>query len=107
MKALKTKSIQKLLKVNISPKKGLNQIDYQKFKVLTTHSLFIKTHEEAIQLLDTLVKPESLKNYDVQLADNEWFQFFQYPPVFVQSDHKSEIDDAKNKNYLRTQNYGL
>ena len=95
------------VKLNIYPNKGLNQIDYQKFKVLTTHSLFIKTHEEAIELLDTLVKPDSLKNYDVQLADNEWFKFYQYPPVFVQSDHKSEIDDAKNKNYLRTQNYGL
>ena len=95
------------VKVNVSPNKGLNQIDYDKFKILTTHSLFIKTHEESIELLDSLIKPESLKNYDVQLADMEYFKFYYYPPVFVQSDHKSEIDNAKNKNYLRTQNYGL
>ena len=95
------------VKVNVSPKKGLNQIDYNKFKILTTHSLFIKKHEEAIELLESLIKPDSLKNYDVQLAEMEWFKFYYYPPIFVQSDHKSEIDDGKNKNYLRTQNYGL
>ena len=95
------------VKVNIHPTKGLNKIDYKKFKILTTHSLFLKSHDEAIELLESLIKPESLKNYDVQLSDMEWFSYFQYPPVFVQSDHKSEIDNAKNKNYLRTQNYGL
>ena len=95
------------VKVNLHPKKGLNKIDYKKFKILTTHSLFLKTYDEAIELLETLIKPDSLKNYDVLLSDTEWFSYFQYPPVFVQSDHKSEIDNAKNKNYLRTQNYGL
>ena len=30
----------------------------KKYKVLTTHSLFIKTHEEAIELLISLIEPE-------------------------------------------------
>ena len=80
----------------MSPNNGLNQIDYNKFKVLTAEQLFIKKHEEAIELLESLIKPDfSLKNYDVQLAEMEWFKFYYYPPMFVQSDHKSEIDDGK------------
>ena len=38
-------------KVNINPKKGLNNIDYDKFAVIMTHALFLKTFEEAIEEL--------------------------------------------------------
>ena len=30
---------------NIKPKKGINTIDYNTFKIITTHALFIKNHD--------------------------------------------------------------
>ena len=77
------------------------------FKILTTHSLFIKTHEEAMELLLSLIKPEKMKNYDVHLADEEWFEYFYYPPQYVQAKHTSDIGGDGNINNKRTTNYGL
>lgn len=94
-------------KVNIRPKKGINKIDYSKCKILTTHSLFIKTHEEAMELLISLIKPEKLKNYDIHLADEQWFEYYYYPPQYIQGQHKSEIGGDGNLNHRRTNRYGL
>lgn len=95
-------------KINIKPKTGLNKIDYDKFKIITTHSLYIKTPEEATDLLDMTIQPEKLKPYDVFLAEERYFKQFYYPSVFVQEAHASEIDDkGAELNYYRTLNYGL
>ena len=94
-------------KINIRLKKGINRIDYSKFKVLTTHSLFIKTHEEAIDLLISLIKPEKLKNYDIHLAKEQWFEYLYYPPQYIQGKHSSEIGGDGNINNRRTTKYGL
>ena len=93
-------------KINIHPKKGLNTIDYDKFSVLMAHSLFIKTFEEAMQLFQTTIT-DKIKNYDVHLIDLKFFQFYYYPPIFVQGKHISEIDKITNKNDLNTRMYGL
>ena len=96
------------VKVDIKPHRGLNKINYDKFKIITTHSLFIKDHQDAIELLDLTIDPESLKPYDIFLAGNQYFKNFYYPSVFVQQPHKSEIDNKRaDINYYRTYNYGL
>ena len=94
------------VKVNVKPRSGLNTIEYGKFSVLMAHALFIKTFEEAMQLFMTTIA-DKIKNYDVHLIDIEFFKHFQYPPVFVQGKHVSEIDKVTNKNDLRTHLYGL
>ena len=81
------------VKVDIKPHRGLNKINYDTFKIITTHALFIKDHEEATELLDMTIEPESLKPYDIFLAQEKFFKDFYYPSVFVQEKHKSEIDD--------------
>jgi len=94
--------------VNLKPKSGLNPIDYQRFKIITTHALFIQSPEEATTLLDQTIEPEQLKPYDVFLADHQIFTRFYYPPVFIQGSHKSEIDGkGVDINRKRTINYGL
>lgn len=93
--------------INIQPKNGFHKIDYNQYKIITTHALFIKTYEEAVNLLDKTIKPEKIKNYDIFLADNQYFKYFVYPSVFVQEKHKSEISGTVNKNYVVTYNYGL
>ena len=94
------------VKININPKKGLNEIEYGKFSVLMAHALFIKTYEEAIELFQTTIT-DKIKNYDVHLIDLKYFKKYYYPPIFVQGKHKSEIDKVINKNDLRTHLYGL
>jgi len=94
--------------INVNPHRGMNKIDYDAFKIITTHALFIKDHDEATELLDMTIEPESLKPYDIFLAQDKFFKYFYYPSVFVQEKHKSEIDDkGADLNYYRTYNYGL
>lgn len=96
------------LQLHLKPHKGLNKINYDKFKIITTHSLFIKDHDEAVELLDMTIEPEKLKPYDIFLAQEKFFNEFYYPSVFVQETHKSEIDNkGADLNYKRTYNYGL
>ena len=95
------------VKVNIRPNdKRLNSIDYEKFGILMTHALFIRTFEEAILLFQTTIC-DKIKNYDIHLLNLQYFKQFYYPPVFVQADHVSEIDKKRNVNNLRSADYGL
>jgi len=94
------------VRIDVQPKKGLNSIEYEKFSVLMAHALFIKTFEEALILFQTTIS-DKIKNYDVHLIQLQFFKHFQYPPVFVQGKHVSEIDKVTNKNDLRTHLYGL
>ena len=93
-------------KVNINPKKGLNTIDYDKFAVIMTHALFLKTFEEAIELFQTTIT-EKIKNYDIHLKELEYLEYFHYPPIFVQGKHVSEIEGNTNQNDKHTFLYGL
>ena len=96
------------VKLNIKPKKGLNKIDFDTFKILCSHSLFIKTHEEATKLLDMTIQPEKLKNYGIFLSDTKFFDSYYYPSLFVQEQTIEGNKVVKNKrNYGRTYNYGL
>ena len=94
------------VKLHLKPKKGMNNIDYEHFQVITTHALFIKTIDESIQLLDMTIKPEKIKNYDIFLANEQYFKSFYYPPIFIQGKHKSEISGGSNKDEI-TINYGI
>ena len=91
---------------DVKPKRGLNDIKYDKFKVLMAHSLFIKTHKEALELFQTTIT-DKIKNYDVHLIDTKFFKKYYYPPIFVQGKHVSEIDAVTNKNDQWTYFYGL
>ena len=96
------------VKVDINPHRGLNKINYDKFKIITTHALFIKGHDDAKRLLDLTIDGEPLKPYDIFLAGNQYFKHFYYPSIFVQGSHKSEIDNkGVDINYYRTYNYNL
>ncbi len=90
----------------INPKNGINKIDYIKFKILMTHALFIKSHEEALKIFQTTIA-DKVKNYDVHLNDIRMITNFYYPPIFVQDDHVSEIEGLKNKNDKYSSFYGL
>ena len=59
-----------------------------------------------MQLFQTTIT-DKIKNYDVHLIDLKFFQFYYYPPIFVQGKHISEIDKITNKNDLNTRMYGL
>ena len=54
--------------VDVKPKKGLN-VNYDKFKVIMAHALFLKTHLEATSILNMTIEPEKLKPYDIFISD--------------------------------------
>jgi len=91
---------------NVSPTKGINTINYDKFNVLMAHALFIKTFKEAMDLFQTTID-DKVKNYDIHLIDLQFFKKYYYPPIFVQGKHVSEIDAVTNKNDQYTYFYGL
>ena len=93
-------------KVGLEPKKGLNTIDYDKFAVIMTHALFLKTFEEAIELFQTTIT-DKIKNYDIHLKELQYFKYYYYPPIFVQGKHVSEIEGNTNQNDKHTYLYGL
>ena len=91
---------------NVTPKRGLNEINYKNFKIIMTHALFIKTFEEAMDLFQTTIN-DKLKNYDIHLSDQEFLKKFYYPPIFVQGSHVSDIEGVVNQNDKNSFNYGL
>ena len=88
-------------------KSGLNEIHYDQFKVLMAHAYYMKTHEKAQEILDSIVTPGKVRNYDVHLIDHQFIKDFYYPAIFVQGKHISDIDGKVNINDRRTKNYGL
>lgn len=102
-----TKAGKEKIKINNLKYNQLNTIDYNKFKVLMAHSYFIKTIKEAETILLSTININKIKNYDVHLIDNKFFNHFYYPPIFVQGKHVSDIDNKINKNHIYTTNYGL
>ena len=91
---------------NVKPNKGLNVIDYDKFKILMTHALFIKKHEEAMELFQTTID-DKIKNYDIHLGDTKLINKYYYPPIFVQGSHISDIEGVVNQNDKNSFMYGL
>tara|TARA_B100001094_G_C18181926_1_gene801423 strand:+ start:2143 stop:2811 length:669 start_codon:yes stop_codon:yes gene_type:complete len=95
------------VKINLLDKKeGLNEIIYDEFKVLTTHSLFIKNTEDSLNILKSLLVDKT-KNIDIHYSDNQLIKYYYYPCVFNQARSISDIDKKYNKSDILTINYGL
>jgi len=88
-------------------KPGLNEIKYDLFQVLMAHAYYLKSHEQAHEILESLERPGKVKNFDVHLINHRFLDKFYYPAIFVQGTHVSEIEGKVNQNDVRTQNYGL
>ena len=96
------------IKINIMDLKNnqLNEIVYSEFKILTTHSLFIKNTDDALLILkSTLI--DKIKNIDIHYSDNQLIKYFHYPSIFSQKRGISDIDKKYNKSDILTINYGL
>ena len=96
------------------PRKGVNPIDYDKFKILMTHALYIPSYKQAAIILDASERDAAHgkhKAMDHFYANNRYIRQFIYPPIFIQSGHISEIDGSKlkrkNNNDKLSINYGL
>ena len=96
----------KEIEVVLNKKEGLNEIIYDEFKVLTTHSLFIKNTEDSLNILQSLLVDKT-KNIDIHYSDNQLIKYYYYPCVFNQARSISDIDKKYNKSDILTINYGL
>lgn len=95
------------IKININTVNGLNNIYYDKFNILMTHAIFIKTPDEANNILISILSNKKIKNYDIYLKEEKFINKFYYPPLFIQANHISNIDKKYNNNHIHSINYGL
>lgn len=95
------------IKIRLDCNNGLNNINYNLFKIIMTHSYFIKNTSSAKKILIDMIIKEKIKNYDIYLSDNKFIKYFYWPEIFRQSNHISNIDKKINKNYKMSINYGL
>lgn len=75
----------------------LIDIDYSKYRILQTHSLFIK-YRDVKSLIDTIYD-KKIKSYDIHLSEIQFFKKYYYPQIFKQEQHISTIDNSKTHSY--------
>jgi hypothetical protein len=95
------------IKIRFDCNIGINNINYDLFKIIMTHSYFIKNTSSAKKILIDMIIKEKIKNYDIYLSDNKYIKYFYWPEIFRQSNHISDIDKKINKNSKMSINYGL
>ena len=76
--------------------RGINKIDYNKFRILETRAYFIPNKEEAKRMLDIINKAPKLKNLDIFFSNNEMIKYFYYPAVSLQTTGLKSTIDEKN-----------
>ena len=76
--------------------RGINKIDYNKFRILETRAYFIPNKEEAKRMLDIINKAPKLKNLDIFFSNNEMIKYFYYPAVSLQTTGLKSSIDEKN-----------
>jgi GR25 family glycosyltransferase involved in LPS biosynthesis len=72
---------------------GINEIDYERFRILETRAYFVPNKQEAKRMLDVIMSSPTLKNTDIFYSNNELIKYFYYPAVSLQMPNlKSTID---------------
>lgn len=76
--------------------RGINKIDYKKFRILQTRAYFVPNKQEAKRILDIIHKSPKLKNVDIFFSNNEVIKYFYYPAVSLQTPNlQSRIENKK------------
>lgn len=74
---------------------GINEINYDKFRILETRAYFVPNKEEAKRMLDVIMSAPSLKNTDIFYSNNELIKYFYYPALSLQTQGlESNIDNV-------------
>jgi len=76
-------------------KKGINKIDYTKYRILETRGYFVPNKQEAIRMLNIIEKAPKLKNVDIFFSKNEIIKYFYYPALSLQVTKLDSRLDAK------------
>ena len=90
----------------VNPNLGMNQINPELFRIIMSHSYFVKYPAQAMEIFQSTIIPK-IKNYDIHLANQKYLKHYLYPPLFNQGKHISEIDKKMNKNDKNSDMYGL
>ena len=76
-------------------KKGINKIDYTKFRILETRGYFVPNKQEAKRMLDIINKAPKLKNVDIFFSNNEMIKYFYFPALSLQRTKMDSTIDKK------------
>ena len=97
IKDIKKTVISTDLNLSESDNNQLIDIDYSKYRIIQTHSLFIK-YEDVKPLIETIYD-KKIKSYDIHLSEIQFFKKYYYPQIFKQEQHISTIDNSKTHSY--------
>ena len=76
--------------------RGINKIDYNKFRILETRAYFVPNKQEAKRMLDIINSSPKLKNLDIFFSNNEVIKYFYFPAVSLQTTGLTSTIDEKN-----------
>jgi GR25 family glycosyltransferase involved in LPS biosynthesis len=81
-------------------KKGINEIDYKKYRWNTAHSIYYPNWEIAKQILDFIKsKKYKFKHFDLFLSTFKLIKYLHYPSIYNHDDRDSISQiNSKNKN---------
>lgn len=88
-------------------KKGVNIIDYDKFRWSGAYSIYYPNWKIAKNNLEFIKNSETkYKHYDIYLANNKLVKYLHYPSIFTHDDRESVTQvSTKNNGYIK--NYVL
>ena len=85
-------------KIEINHKRGINELDNSKFRMVMALSYFIPRWEVAEGLLDNLENKKCRKRaWDIDLSNTLPSIYYQYPAIFIESPEISNIRGKKQK----------
>ena len=76
--------------------KGINKIDYNKFRILETRAYFVPNKQEAKRMLDIIHSAPKLKNVDIFFSKNQMIKYFYYPALSLQTTKMTSTIDEKS-----------
>jgi len=85
--ANKNKEWTEKLKHDLQLTTGINEIDWDKFRIVGTLGIYIPKWEQAQEIVDKLKYTKSLTTIDSQISKQKLISKFHYPPLFKHSDY--------------------
>ena len=85
--ANKNKEWTEKLKHDLQLSTGINEIQWDKFRIVGTWGIYIPKWEQAHEILEKLNSAKTLTTIDSQISKQRLISKFHYPPLFKHSDY--------------------
>ena len=84
-------------------KKGLNEIDYDRFKILGTLGIYLPSYQKTKIFLEKITECETYTSIDCLIAHKQLIKYFHFPAIFKHEDNN--ISNIRNKNKFKSKSH--